>query len=116
VDGSDPVLALADGASIGRTLAAQMLEEAVARCDAIPVDRKRLITFHVFRHTAASLMVANGVPLFDVAKILGHSTLAVTMRYAHFAPESGRTAIEILATALVGERDVRSGTASTRRG
>jgi hypothetical protein len=37
-------------------------------------------------------MVAEGVPLFDVAKILGH-TVAVTMRYPHFAPEAGRAGI-----------------------
>jgi hypothetical protein len=41
-------------------------------------------------------MVAASVPIFDVAKILGHSTLQVTMRYAHFAPEAGRAAIEAL--------------------
>lgn len=32
--------------------------------------------------------VAESVPLFDVAKIPGHSTLAVTVRYAHFAREA----------------------------
>ena len=58
------------------------------------------VTFHSLRHTAASLMVAAGIPLLDVARILGHSTLAVTMRYAHFAPQSGRAAIEALAEAL----------------
>src|ERR1700741_2934223 len=65
-------------------------------------QRRRL---HGLRHTAASLMVGAGVPLFDVAKILGHSTLAVTMRYAHFAPAAGRAAIERLGSALavVGE-------------
>lgn len=48
-------------------------------------------------------MVAEGVPLFDVAKILGHSTLAVTMRYAHFAPEAGRAGIDKFGRALQDE-------------
>ena len=49
-----------------------------------------------------------------VAKTLGHSTLAVTMRYAHFAPEAGRVAVrrlgDLLASATVPlPRDVGRG-------
>lgn len=40
--------------------------------------------------------------MFDVAKILGHSTLAVTMRYAHFAPDAGRASVDALGKALEG--------------
>jgi hypothetical protein len=47
-------------------------------------------------------MVAAGVPLFYVAKVLGHSTLAVTMRHAHFSPEADRGAVERLEGALRG--------------
>ncbi|MBL9088124.1 MAG: tyrosine-type recombinase/integrase [Planctomycetia bacterium] len=67
-----------------------------------PPEKRTKVTFHTLRHTAASLMVAEGVPLFDVAKILGHSTIAVTMRYAHFAPEAGRAGIDKLGKALQG--------------
>ena len=56
--------------------------------------------FHDARHTAASHMVAQGVPLFDVSKILGHKSLQMTMRYAHFAPKAGRAAIDALERAL----------------
>ena len=45
-------------------------------------------------------MVGRGVPLLDVARILGHKDIKTTMRYAHFAPESGRKAIDALAAAL----------------
>jgi hypothetical protein len=45
-------------------------------------------------------MVMEGIPLFEVARILGHTTLSVTMRYAHFAPEAGRAAIDALDRAL----------------
>ncbi len=48
----------------------------------------------------ASLMVPQGVPLFDVGKILGHKTAEMTKRYAHFAPEAGRAAIEALERAF----------------
>lgn len=49
---------------------------------------------HTLRHTAASLMVQGGRPIFDVAKILGHQDVKTTMRYAHFAPEAGRDTID----------------------
>ena len=45
-------------------------------------------------------MVQAGVGIPEVGKILGHSTLAVTMRYANFAPEVGRAAIHRLGGVL----------------
>ena len=40
-------------------------------------------SFHSLRHTAASQLVRNGVDLYVVQKILGHSTPKMTQRYAH---------------------------------
>jgi integrase len=45
------------------------------------------ITPHLLRHTCASWLVQRGVPLYSVRSMLGHSTIAVTERYAHLAPE-----------------------------
>ncbi|WP_150548226.1 tyrosine-type recombinase/integrase [Pseudomonas marincola] len=41
---------------------------------------------HVLRHTFASHFMANGGNILSLQKILGHSSLAMTMRYAHLAP------------------------------
>ncbi|MDP2965806.1 MAG: site-specific integrase [Pelolinea sp.] len=44
--------------------------------------------FHDLRHTAATLMISNGIPVLIVSKILGHSTPSVTMNiYAHASVE-----------------------------
>lgn len=43
--------------------------------------------WHDMRHTAASYLVMNGVSLTEVAKILGHRTLAMVARYAHLADQ-----------------------------
>jgi len=42
---------------------------------------------HVLRHTFASHFVINGGNILTLQKILGHSSLAMTMRYAHLAPD-----------------------------
>jgi len=56
----------------------------------------RKIGWHVLRHTFATQLTLRGVPLTVVKELLGHSTIATTMRYSHVAPSSLRSAIEIL--------------------
>ncbi len=56
----------------------------------------RRISCHVLRHTFASHLAMKGVPLNMVQALLGHSTIIMTMRYAHVAPSATRAAIELL--------------------
>ena len=44
------------------------------------VDKK--LTFHVARHTCATMLLSNGVPVETVQKVLGHADLRSTMHYA----------------------------------
>jgi integrase len=45
-------------------------------------------TFHQLRHDCASVLLAQGVPLWAVSQILPHSSPAITARYyAHLAPD-----------------------------
>jgi site-specific recombinase XerD len=50
--------------------------------------RIRQFAPRVMRHTAASWLVQDGVPLYDVHALLGHEDYATTQRYAHLAPDA----------------------------
>jgi integrase len=60
-------------------------------------DNRQRISFHNLRHTFASWAVMNGVPLYHLAKALGHKTTAMTERYAHLAPDSQKMAFKAVA-------------------
>ncbi|MFI8608003.1 tyrosine-type recombinase/integrase [Pseudomonas sp. NPDC077649] len=50
---------------------------------------------HVLRHTFASRFVMNGGNILTLQKILGHTTLAMTMRYTHLAPDHLQDAVRL---------------------
>jgi integrase len=56
---------------------------------------------HDARHTAATLLLAQGVPARVVMEILGHSTIAVTQNvYAHVMPEAVSAATSAVSDVL----------------
>ncbi|MER7439828.1 tyrosine-type recombinase/integrase [Micromonospora avicenniae] len=61
----------------------------------------RQVRLHDLRHTAASVLLAQGVPARVVMEILGHSQISVTLNiYAHVAPEIAREAASRMEGAL----------------
>lgn len=52
--------------------------------------------FHDLRHTFASRLVQQGVPLYDVAQLMGHKSLEMVQRYAHLAPDYQEKAVAAL--------------------
>jgi len=52
--------------------------------------------FHDLRHHFASRLVQNGVPLYTVKELLGHSSLEMTERYSHLAEEHKADAVAML--------------------
>ncbi len=61
------------------------------------------VGLHTLRHTAATVMLLNGVPLKVVSDILGHSSITITADiYGHVTPEAARDALARLSSALTG--------------
>lgn len=56
----------------------------------------RPFRFHDMRHDFASALAQEGVSLFVIAQLLGHTSTRMTMRYAHLHPANLRAAIESL--------------------
>ena len=50
---------------------------------------------HALRHTFASHFIMNGGNILTLQKILGHSSIVQTMRYAHLAPEHLEDAVRL---------------------
>ncbi|MFJ2630933.1 tyrosine-type recombinase/integrase [Streptomyces sp. NPDC087422] len=66
--------------------------------------------FHALRHTFASVVLAAGETITQLAAWLGHSDPAFTLRtYVHFMPKSGRRAIQALGRWLSGEAESAPG-------
>ena len=73
------------------------------------------VTPYVLRHTAASLMAQQGVPVSTAAASLGHDPAIFLRTYAHLYPGDLRSAadamdaarLSALATRLAGMRGIR---------
>lgn len=59
---------------------------------------------HVLRHTFASHFMMNGGNILTLQKILGHSSLTMTMRYAHLAPDHLQEAKRLNPLSLLGSK------------
>ena len=54
------------------------------------------LRFHDLRHTFATRLVLAGVDLATVSKLLGHSSIQMTMEIAHPTPEALKNAVNKL--------------------
>lgn len=59
-------------------------------------DRKQRAVVHTLRHTFASHLAINGVPMHKIQKLMNHSDHKMTERYAKLSPNFGLEEIEKL--------------------
>ncbi len=57
-------------------------------------DRKERVVIHTLRHTFASHLAINGTPIQTIMKLMDHSDIKMTLRYAKLMPDSGRNDVE----------------------
>jgi hypothetical protein len=116
--GSDLMFTRHDGVARGKSHQRLPMADACKRAKIIPP-----VSFHILRHTWASLAVMAGAPLMVVARNLGHAdTRMVECHYGHFAPSYIADAIRAAAAKFGIEPDPKvafdrgQGVASLRSG
>lgn len=59
-------------------------------------DRKYRAVIHTLRHTFASQLAINGVDIYKIQKLMNHSDIKMTNRYAKLTPSFGMDAVNLL--------------------
>jgi integrase len=68
---------------------------------------------HELRHSGASLMLAQGIDLYVVSEVLGHSSVAITKDvYGHLVEGQKRAAAARMSAALLRSNGSRNGSQS----
>jgi integrase/recombinase XerD len=67
-------------------------KEEIEKCDAL----SRPYTSHSIRHAVVTHLLRNGVPVYKVGKVVGHSSEQITERYSHFIPDDLEDTMELL--------------------
>ncbi len=64
--------------------------------DAVHDSEIEWVTWHDLRHTFASRLAMQSVPLATIAALLRHSTTSLVKRYAHLSPDYLKDAVEMV--------------------
>jgi integrase len=62
--------------------------------------------WHDLRHSCASYLAMNGVPMLTIAEILGHKTLSMVQRYTHLNTEHLTEAISDMNRKIFPKKDI----------
>lgn len=84
----------------------------IKRAFASACRRAGIVDFtpHDCRHTLASWLAMGGVPLAAIKDLLRHSSITVTERYAHLAPETARKGLDTLNVTFLSRSETLTNT------
>jgi integrase len=89
--GGTPVCCKADGSFIAPAAMSAAFKEL---CKGVGVELKRGESYHILRHTHATLLLSNGVNPKEVQQRMGHSRVETTFIYSHVLPGEDAAAAE----------------------
>jgi len=70
-------------------------------------DSRQKVVFHTCRHSYASWLVQGRESLYTVQKLMGHSTLSQTERYAHLAEKNLERAVQNFEDSLLKNKETK---------
>jgi len=90
-----PVFSFPDGKKLSVAYVSHKFKEFVRRAG-FPES----IHFHSLRHTGATWLVQEGVSIYEVQKLLGHSSISVTQVYSHLEGSELHNAVNKISASL----------------
>lgn len=86
------------GMQMGADSATNSFARAVADAKLNPpnVDRRHKVVFHTLRHTYCSWLATEGVPLYVIGEMVGHSSMEMTKRYSHLCPDKRNQTVNVV--------------------
>jgi integrase len=63
-------------------------------------ERRRRVWFHILRHTFASWLFMTGTDIYVVQRLMRHSSIAMTQRYAHLGADTQREGLKSIVSLL----------------
>mgnify|MGYP002624601068 CR=1 FL=1 len=85
-----------DDARIFQSMSNSSLAANIKKWAKMAGIKHKRVTFHVARHTFATLELSLGVDLYTVSKLLGHSNIATTQIYAKVVDKQKEQAVDLI--------------------
>jgi site-specific recombinase XerD len=67
-------------------------------------DQRQKVVFHTLRHSYAAWLAEAGTDIYTIGKLLGHSTVQMSARYAHLGPGAMQEAVKRLPSLITGDQ------------
>jgi len=101
----DLVIPRSDGKPMCRRVVSDALDRVIAKA-----KLEKRLTPHQLRHTFASLLLADGADIAEVAKLMGHKSPATTIRvYTHFVPRKTESVQSLASSIMVSGQGYGNG-------